>query len=327
MNRPILVCVMILGASAALGAQQASQPNPYAGTSNPPPDSTIIDNTPPAPTAKPPAAHYAQPTAPAQAPVAAKPAGQAQAVAGTQAEPEPTSGAAAGDDAANGTDDGIVQVAPETPSQPALGQRANMNDPDGDIVHPAPLPPGELGEGTMIRARLLDGLSTTYSQAGDPFRTRVASDVLEGGQILIPAGAEIDGKVVRVSTGHAGGHGSMLLRPETVILPDGSRYRLYAQTTGAPGSRTRVGSEGDITPDSRLKKDGIEYGGAVGAGAATGAILGGPAGALAGGLIGAGAVTVHLLVDHPQATLESGTALLFTLTEPLNLVAATPAGN
>jgi hypothetical protein len=119
----------------------------------------------------------------------------------------------------------------------------------------------------------------------------------------------------------------MLLRPETVILPDGSRYRLYAQTTGAPGSRTRVGSEGDITPDSRLKKDGIEYGGAVGAGAATGAILGGPAGALAGGLIGAGAVTVHLLVDHPQATLESGTALLFTLTEPLNLVAATPAGN
>lgn len=325
MNRPILVCVMILGASAALSAQQASQTSPYSGTSNPPPDSTIIDNTPPA--AKPPAAHYAQPTAPAQAPVAAQPAGLAQSVPGTQAEQQPNSGVPAGDDGVNGTDDGIVQVAPATPSQPALDQRANMNDPDGDIVHPGPLPPGELGEGTMIRVRLLDGLSTTYSQAGDAFRTRVASDVLEGGQVLIPAGAEIDGKVVRVSTGHAGGHGSMLLRPETVVLPDGSRYRLYAQTTGAPGSRTRVGSEGDITPDSRLKKDGIEYGGAVGAGAATGAIVGGPVGALAGGLIGAGAVTVHLLVDHPQATLESGTALLFTLTEPLNLVAAAPAGN
>jgi len=114
----------------------------------------------------------------------------------------------------------------------------------------------------------------------------------------------------------------MLLRPETVILPDGSRFRLYAATTGTPGSRTRVGSEGTITPGSRLKKDGIEYGGAVGAGAITGAIVAGPVGALAGTLIGAGAITVHLLVDHPQATLEEGTVLLFSLTEPLNLAPA-----
>jgi hypothetical protein len=55
-------------------------------------------------------------------------------------------------------------------------------------------------------------------------------------------------------------------------------------------------------------------------------VLGGPAGALAGTIIGAGVVTAHLLVSHPQATLEPGTVLLFTLTEPLNLVAA-PAAN
>ena len=54
----------------------------------------------------------------------------------------------------------------------------------------------------------------------------------------------------------------------------------------------------------------------------TGAILGGPAGALAGTIIGAGAVTTHLLISHPQATLEPGTVLFFTLTQPLNLVAA-----
>ena len=76
-------------------------------------------------------------------------------------------------------------------------------------------------------------------------------------------------------------------------------------------------------PISRIKRDGIEYGGAVGAGAITGAVLGGPAGALAGTIIGAGAVTAHLLVSHPQATLEPGTVLLFTLTQPLNLVAQT----
>ncbi|MGB6722094.1 MAG: hypothetical protein WBE72_14955, partial [Terracidiphilus sp.] len=227
-----------------------------------------------------------------------------------------------------GTDDDIVQVAPApvpgAGSQPALNERAEMSDPDGDIVHPAPLPPGEIGAGTEIRVRLLDGLSTAENQSGDKFHTRVASDVFQGNEVLIPAGAEIDGTVVQVSSGHAGGHGSMLLRPETVILPDGSHYRLYAQTSGTPGSNTRVGAEGAITPGSRLKKDGIEYGGAVGAGAVTGAILGGPAGALAGSLIGAGAITAHLLISHPQATLDSGTTLLFTLTEPLNLVLSTP---
>ena len=39
MNRPILVSAFLLMSTAALGAQQAS---PYEGTSNPPPDDTIV---------------------------------------------------------------------------------------------------------------------------------------------------------------------------------------------------------------------------------------------------------------------------------------------
>jgi hypothetical protein len=97
---------------------------------------------------------------------------------------------------------------------------------------------------------------------------------------------------------------------------------LFAEITGTPGSKTSVVGEGAIKPDSRLKRDSIEYGGAVGAGATTGAIVAGPVGALTGGLIGAGAVTVHLLVNHPQAVLEPGTTLLFTLTDTLSLTPA-----
>src|ERR1017187_10157559 len=144
---------------------------------------------------------------------------------------------------------------------------------------------------------------------------------------LTPAGAEIDGKIMNVSTGSFGGHGSMQLVPDTVILPAGARYRLYAQVTGTPGSKTRVGSEGSINSGSRLKRNSIEYGGAVGAGAITGAVLGGPAGALAGTLVGAGLVTPHLLISHPQANLEEGTTLLFSLPEPLYLVPAGNSGN
>jgi len=110
-------------------------------------------------------------------------------------------------------------------------------------------------------------------------------------------------------------------------MPDGVRYGLHAEVTATPGSRTRVSNEGNITPGSQLKRDSIEYGGAVGAGLVTGAILGGPAGAAAGSLIGAGVITVHLLVSHPQATLEQGTNMMLTLTEPLDLVPAIASRN
>jgi len=310
MNRPILLFAVLVAAAATLAAQdQQQQPNPYSGTSSPPPDSTIVDSQPPAPAPqpKPSPAQYPAQAAPAQASPAPMPPANNYA---------PANGM--------GTDSGTVQVAPDN-AQPMLNQRTPMDDPDGDIVHPAPPPPGTLGYGTTIRARLLDRLSSVENRDGDPFHTRVLSDVYQGDQVLIPAGSEIDGRIADVSTGHAGGHGSMILHPETVILPSGAQMRMYAQLTNTPGSDTRVGGEGNVSPGSRMKKDGIEYGGATGAGLVTGAVVGGPAGALVGGLIGAGAVTVHLLVNHPQVTLDEGTTLQFTLTEPLNLVSAIQA--
>jgi len=322
MSRSVLLCALMVAASASLLAQQAGQSDAYQGTSNPPPDDTIVTSAPPAPAPLP------KPS-PAHA-VVSQPA-PAQDLPQSQVQPEPQpvqqqapvrSGLAAPED---GTDDGIVQIATDPQAQPELNRRAAASDPDGDIVHPAPLGPGELGEGTILRVRLLDRLSTTESQTGETFRTRVASDVLEGGQVLIPAGSEIDGKITYVSSGTVGGHGSMHLDPETVILPGGARYRLFAQVTSTPGSNTRVGSEGAINAGSRMKRDGIEYGGGVGAGALTGAVLGGPAGALAGSLVGAGLVTAHLLISHPQANLEEGTVLIFTLTERLHLELAAGA--
>jgi hypothetical protein len=145
--------------------------------------------------------------------------------------------------------------------------------------------------------------------------------------MLLPAGTEIDGRVAQVSTGRVGGHGSMRLQPETVILPDGTRYTLHAQISGTAGSHSHIVGEGTIVPGSRIKRDGIEYGAAVGAGVITGAIVAGPAGAVTGGLIGAGAITVHLLVNHPQATLDKGSTLLFTLTDRLYLPPHESAGN
>ena len=314
MNRSILISALLVVGLAALDAQEPAPSNPYEGVSTPPAqDATTTATTP---KAKPRAGH---PVTPSQVP------DQEQAPESAQVLPDAaTSSASAAD-----PDSGIVRP-PEgtlTPEHPALAERPYAADPDGDIVHPRPPGPGELGEGTTLRVKLLDRLSTANSEKGEAFHSRVSTDVLSDGQILIPAGAEIDGHVVEVSSGRPGGHGTMRLRPETVILPNGTRFQLHADLSGTPGSKTKVGTEGTVRPNSRLKRDGIEYAGAVGAGAVTGAIVAGPAGALTGGLIGAGVVTVHLLVSHPQATLEPGTTLLFTLSEPLSMVQAGSIGN
>jgi hypothetical protein len=68
-------------------------------------------------------------------------------------------------------------------------------------------------------------------------------------------------------------------------------------------------------------------GSAVGAVSIADVVLGGHGGALAGTVIGASAISVHLPVSHPLATLESGAALLIALSEPLNLAPAASAGN
>ena len=302
MNRPLIACAFFALATTALVAQDATQ-SPYSGTSNPPPDDTIITTEQQAPIAKPSPAH----------PMQAQPAP-------VQTAPLPMNSAPR-TGISDGTDQGIV-------SAPALNTRAGSSyDPDSDIVHPTPLPPGTIGEGTLIRIKLLDELSSNLSEKGQPFRSRVATDVLQNGQVVIPAGAEIDGRVADLSTGHFGGHGSILLEPETVTLENGSKFKLHAMVASTPGTNARVNSEGLITPGSRLKRDGIEYAGVGGGGMVVGAALGGPVGMLAGGLVGAGVVTTHLLQSHPQTTLEAGSYLMLTVTEQIQLVPAAPQGN
>jgi hypothetical protein len=291
--------IVSLAFGAAAVAQQTAQPSPYQGVSQPPNDPiTTSQDAPPAPPAKPAAGVLAAPAPLQQQPM-----------------PSSTGPVSNGPVGSYGVTDS---------SQQALATRPEVADPDGDIVHPLPPRPGELMEGVTIRMRLTERLSSTESEKGEPFHGQVASDVLQEGKVLIPAGSAIEGRVSEVSSGHFGGHGSLRLKPEAVILPDGSRFQLHAETTGTPGSRTRIGAEGTINPGSRAKKDGIEYGAVVGTGAVAGAVIGGPVGALTGSLIGAGVVTTHLMVDHPQTTLEPGAILLFTLTEPMNLM---PASN
>ena len=195
-------------------------------------------------------------------------------------------------------------------------------NPDYGIVGMVPSPSNQLAEGTDIRVRLLQPLSTRRSQDGEPFRAQVAKDIYKDGRVVIPMGSELRGRVVEVTQGHRlGAHATIRLRPDDVILPDGTAYHLYAQAVSSSQPGTQTDQEGGIQTKTHVAKDLAEYGGGAGTGAIVGGVLGGPVGAGAGALVGAGLVTTHLLLQKPaQAQIEEGSEIVFSLTEPMDLL-------
>jgi hypothetical protein len=199
-------------------------------------------------------------------------------------------------------------------------------NPDDEMVNVVPSNPNELASGTNIRVRLSQGLSTTETRSGERFRAVVDKDVYNEGRVIIPAGAEMRGRVVAVSQGHhLGPHATIRLRPETIMLPDGTAYHLYAEAVQSKAPGTRTDEEGGIQAAPHYKKDALEYGAGTGAGAIAGGEIAGPVGAGVGSLVGAGVVTAHMLMAHPAvASLPQGSMLVFSLTEPMEL---TPTRN
>lgn len=303
---------------------QTQSSDQYSGVAHPPPDSTIQadeDMTPAPPPATPPAAKpsAAIPMTPAPA---AQPAPRAVAPAASTIASPTANPKFAGE--IDNTDSGIVTVVAPESEDASLQRRA----PDGDegLVSNAAVNPNDLSAGTRFTVRLTEDLSTKDTQPGSPFHATVAHDVYNGARLVIPSGSELRGRVADVSQGHHfGPHAEIRLRPEAVVLPDGTAYHLYAEVvqTDAPGTHTD--DEGGILASSHFKKDAVEYGGGVGTGAVVGAVVAGPVGAGVGTLVGAGAVTTHMLLQSPQAAdLPQGSLLVFSLTEPLAL---TPTKN
>ena len=231
-----LTATLMISGSAF--AQQAAVADPYTGVSQPPPDQTIV------------ASHEANPeeSAVAAAP-AAKPSPSTPAAA-PSAPPAtaPAPGASRDYDIVNSVPPG---AAPVQSHDAALEPHPGT---DYDIVTSIPSTGNQLAEGSIIRVRLTERLSTKETTVGSPFKGEVTVDVAKDGHVIIPAGSEFKGRVVSVRQGHHfGGSATLRLRPDLVILPDGTAYHLYAQVAGSEAKGTRTDSEGGIQPKSDRK--------------------------------------------------------------------------
>ncbi|MFQ5777103.1 MAG: hypothetical protein ACE5IP_03760 [Terriglobia bacterium] len=164
-----------------------------------------------------------------------------------------------------------------------------------------------LPAGTALDVRLTTGLNSKNNRAGDPFHATLEHPVVVGEKVVIPKGADIQGRVTRaVKSGRLKKRAELWVTL-TEVTVQGASYDIGTTTTGH--------KEG-----SKTKRDVLFIGGGAGAGAAVGGATGGGKGAGIGAAIGAGAGTAAaMLTGQRDIKFPPETLLRFKLEEELRI--------
>jgi hypothetical protein len=198
---------------------------------------------------------------------------------------------------------------------------ASKDDPDSGIVTYVPTKPGEIPDGTLVKVRLREDLSTLKTTPGTKFTAEVSEPVMREGRVIVPVGALLEGRVTYVRGGRRiGGPAAIHLEPRTVTLPDGAQYLVHARVIDTDSwNNTKVDSEGTIMRHENNKKTLAAMSLAAGGPMAAGAVIGGVPGAVIGAGVGAGVGTILWLKQDRQAELPKDLVVVFSLTEPMSV--------
>jgi hypothetical protein len=185
--------------------------------------------------------------------------------------------------------------------------------PSAPVTPTPPPPPAKVTvpSGTTLAVRLVDAVDSEAAQQGQTFHATLDSPLSFEGDVVVPAGYDVEGHVVEVkSAGKFAGQSVLALQLDRIAV-GGKYYSIQTDQWRKQGS-------------SRTKNTAAK----VGTGAAIGAIIGGLAGggkgaaigAAAGGGLGGG---VQAATHGQQIKLTSETVLNFTLQSPLTVVPTT----
>lgn len=220
---------------------------------------------------------------------------------------------------------------PYVPNKDAAAAKATAvpaEDIDAQIVTSVPEREGEINEGTLLRVRMRERLSTATTEPGTKFTAEVMESITNHGRVIIPIGSILEGHVTAVHAGRRiSGAASLHLEPENVTLPDGTVYPIHAQLIDTTLGNFNIDREGTLKRRDRVKETLAVSALATGGGAVAGALIGGGVGAVVGAGVGAGASTVMWLKQERQATLDKDSRLVFSLTTPLMLKSAMAQGS
>ena len=153
--------------------------------------------------------------------------------------------------------------------------------------------------GTTMNVRLNTKLSTDEVQAGDRWSGTVTQNVYSRGRVVIPAGSPVEGEVTQSIQGDHNTRPSLDLAVRSVEVHGSSNYLSASTPSIVEGSK-------------RARKLG-----AIGLGAAAGALLGGAVsgkkGAIIGGLLGGAGTYAGTRHAFRTMQLKPGTMLTFTV--------------
>jgi hypothetical protein len=161
--------------------------------------------------------------------------------------------------------------------------------------------------GTSIHVRLASSLSSKGSQVEDPVDATLVSPLVVRGEDALPAGSHVKGDVVSVQpSGKVKGRAHLAVRFHTLVLPDGSVYKINARVSRiAPATKER---------------DAATIGLPAAGGAIVGALVGGGKGAAAGAAIGGGAGTaVVLATPGKEVSLPRGAVVSLRLEDAVTV--------
>lgn len=196
---------------------------------------------------------------------------------------------------------------------------------DDGIVTYVPARQNEVAQGALVATRIRETLSTANTAVGTRFTAEVVAPMEQDGRVIIPVGSTLQGHVTVVRGGRRiSGTAAIHLLPESVTLPDGTRYILHAQVIDTSEHNvTRVDREGTILRRDHVKGTLAAMSLTTGGAAAAGAVFGGAPGALIGAGIGAGISTVWWLKQDRQEVIPQNTSIIFSLSAPMPITPLT----
>lgn len=176
--------------------------------------------------------------------------------------------------------------------------------------------------GTIIRVQMDRTISSRTARVGDTFTATVFEPVNVGGQVVIPQGTQVQGRVTQVQPAERRSRSGMIaVEFDRIIFANGVSRDMRASLTSLdPAEREQIDSEGRAQGRSSTKRNIVFVGGGAGVGAAIGAIAGGGKGAAVGAGIGAAAGILGALLSKGQeAQVQSGYRFGVELEQPLRV--------
>jgi hypothetical protein len=196
-------------------------------------------------------------------------------------------------------------------TRPAAAAPASTGIGSDTVTRTEPVRPATITipDGATIAIRLIDPLSSETAKEDETFRGSLDAPIVVEDRVVIPAGSNVEGRVVTAkSAAHFKGSSALALEL-TKITAGGRSYNISTSQWEKQGSGR-----------------GKRTAGTIGGGAALGALIGGLAGGGKGAAIGAGAgaaagTGVQAVTKGEKVELPSETRLEFRLQSPVTVVA------